>query len=300
MGDGEEQQDVPVKCSRCKAMAVPGRVCCQKHLDYDRVRSHIRFEQHKAEGICVQCNSKPAVPGKQHCSDCAVEAVARAAAWRLENPGQRNTTELLRREQRRAAGLCTICPLPSDGHATCPTCRAKRLAERMQLIAAGICTSCRRDPADSGTNCAPCLQKRREALREVHRRRLAAGRCVTCNKEPLKVGFKRCQPCLTRRQMEAVRLRFAAFVAYGGAICACCGATDIEFLHIDHIGGGGNAHRKRSGTRGVIYWWLKRNHYPPGFRVLCAGCNLAMGFYGYCPHQRFDPDQSTACGASSG
>jgi hypothetical protein len=30
---------------------------------------------------------------------------------------------------------------------------------------------------------------------------------------------------------------------------------------------------------------MKRNNFPPGFRVLCRNCNGARGFYGYCPHE---------------
>jgi hypothetical protein len=33
-------------------------------------------------------------------------------------------------------------------------------------------------------------------------------------------------------------------------------------------------------------FWLKRNGYPKGFRVLCHNCNSARGLYGYCPHKR--------------
>lgn len=40
----------------------------------------------------------------------------------------------------------------------------------------------------------------------------------------------------------------------------------------------------RSGQ--AVYYWLKRNHYPPGFRVLCSNCNFARGKYGHCPHER--------------
>lgn len=32
--------------------------------------------------------------------------------------------------------------------------------------------------------------------------------------------------------------------------------------------------------------WCRRNGYPKGFRVLCHNCNMAIGFYGYCPHSR--------------
>ena len=73
------------------------------------------------------------------------------------------------------------------------------------------------------------------------------------------------------------------FNAYGGAMCACCGETHIEFLSLDHIGGDGAAHRRQLAGKG-LYLWLKTNGYPSGFRVLCMNCNFALGKYGYCPH----------------
>lgn len=70
-----------------------------------------------------------------------------------------------------------------------------------------------------------------------------------------------------------------------GNKCVCCGETRYEFLAIDHSNGGGNQHRKRVvGTR-LVYWLIK-NNFPDGFRVLCHNCNLALGFYGYCPHSQ--------------
>jgi len=81
------------------------------------------------------------------------------------------------------------------------------------------------------------------------------------------------------------KLRQTIIQAYGGK-CACCGEDRIEFLSIDHIGGGGNKHRKSLGRTGYhFYYWLKRNNYPKGFRVLCHNCNQSLGHYGYCPHQ---------------
>lgn len=71
--------------------------------------------------------------------------------------------------------------------------------------------------------------------------------------------------------------------AYGGR-CVCCDETAIEFLSIDHIGGGGNKHRKSLGIRN-IYPWLIKNKFPKGFRILCMNCNTSRGFYGYCPHE---------------
>jgi hypothetical protein len=80
--------------------------------------------------------------------------------------------------------------------------------------------------------------------------------------------------------------RLATMQAYGGPICKCCGETELKFLSIDHINGGGSKHRKEYGVGGGkgIYRWLAKNNYPPGFQVLCHNCNLAKGFYGSCPH----------------
>jgi len=71
-------------------------------------------------------------------------------------------------------------------------------------------------------------------------------------------------------------------------VCKCCGEKNIEFLGIDHVKGKGSKHRKELGLTGGInfYRWLKRKHYPEGYRVLCYNCNLSRGFFGYCPHKR--------------
>ena len=66
--------------------------------------------------------------------------------------------------------------------------------------------------------------------------------------------------------------------------CNCCGETIYEFLSIDHINGGGTAHRKALGSK-FIYSYLIQNGYPTGYQVLCHNCNQAKGFYKECPHK---------------
>jgi hypothetical protein len=80
--------------------------------------------------------------------------------------------------------------------------------------------------------------------------------------------------------------------SYGGTYCHCpsgfCFETNIDFLTIDHIQGGGTKHRKSDkGPKGNIYQWLKARKYPFGYRVLCYNCNCAMGHNnGVCPHEK--------------
>lgn len=87
-----------------------------------------------------------------------------------------------------------------------------------------------------------------------------------------------------RDQMSRLATRIEVIQHYGGC-CACCGESRYEFLSIDHVGGTGASHRRDQPTAYKIIRWLRKNGYPPGFRVLCYNCNCAIGFYGYCPHE---------------
>ncbi len=81
------------------------------------------------------------------------------------------------------------------------------------------------------------------------------------------------------------RLEVLAHYSKGKLECACCKEKTYEFLSLDHIKGGGNAHRKRLKSKYILSD-LKRRGFPKGFQVLCHNCNLAKGFYGACPHKQ--------------
>ena len=82
-----------------------------------------------------------------------------------------------------------------------------------------------------------------------------------------------------------LKLRMEVLKVYGG-VCQCCGESEIKFLAIDHINGGGNKHNIQLKKRGInFYRWLRKNNFPKGFQVLCHNCNMAKGFYGRCPHK---------------
>lgn len=81
------------------------------------------------------------------------------------------------------------------------------------------------------------------------------------------------------------KLKDAAYAAYDGYRCKCCGETTEAFLSIDHINNDGNEHRKTMDRR-KIYKWLKQQGYPEGFQVLCMNCNFGKARNGgVCPHQ---------------
>jgi hypothetical protein len=66
--------------------------------------------------------------------------------------------------------------------------------------------------------------------------------------------------------------------------CACCGETELCFLSIDHINGGGNKERKK--IRGNFYSWFIKNNFPKGYQVLCMNCQFGRKCNnGVCPHK---------------
>ena len=88
------------------------------------------------------------------------------------------------------------------------------------------------------------------------------------------------------QKQQRQKLRKIVLEHYSGnqPTCACCGENHIEFLCIDHINGGGNKHFRQIGMAN-FYYWLRRNNFPLGYRVLCHNCNISLGNYGYCPHK---------------
>lgn len=110
--------------------------------------------------------------------------------------------------------------------------------------------------------------------------------CKDCRKESNKLYYD-ANPekfYIWGRQRHR-ELREALIKGYGGS-CACCGEVAFEFLCIDHIHGGGNADRAQHKSDIAFYKWLLQNGCPKdNYRLLCHNCNMAIGFYGYCPHE---------------
>lgn len=131
-------------------------------------------------------------------------------------------------------------------------------------------------------------------MEDFHRDRSSrdgrAGRCKCCANASTKAWVERNRE---RRAAAAAawaaRLKAEVIAAYGGC-CACCGETEPDFLTLDHVDGVvPPEHRYADGSRingPALYGRVKREGFPPAYRVLCWNCNAARGLYGLCPHER--------------
>jgi hypothetical protein len=189
------------------------------------------------------------------------------------------------------------------GRVQCNGCIERERERYDRLVAAGICVGCKTHPAVGGAvvihrdrdengsrryayardrYCSSCQCKRRAKKAAL----VASGFCVTCH-NPHSNTTAECSACLANAKARRQKMRDEVFAAYGGYRCACCDETEPVFLEIDHIDGGGRAERKALGKYGGqnFYHWLHRNGCPPGYRVLCSNCNIAIHLLGTCPHQ---------------
>lgn len=100
---------------------------------------------------------------------------------------------------------------------------------------------------------------------------------------------KESQNIKAKARNKARRMTALHYYSNGTMTCECCPAsskTPVEFLCIDHTDKRPRGFPKLGGGGYSLYIFLEKNSYPAGFRVLCHNCNMSLGFYGYCPHQR--------------
>lgn len=144
--------------------------------------------------------------------------------------------------------------------------------------------------------CAECMDTAAVRWQESNRERLRAWRenYYQANRsKQIKMAKKWNKANPERKKVSTnkhyQRLKDASIAAYGGAECACCGESEPMFMSIDHVNNDGHIYSKKLGKPHAglfLYRWLKNNHYPPGFQVLCFSCNQGKHLNrGICPHQ---------------
>lgn len=198
--------------------------------------------------------------------------------------------------KKRVTRPCSNCPARTTG-SRCESCRVKRNARlkkiRQEKIKAGICYRCT-TPATEGLTCCEKHRTgnvRSEYFTERNNKRKSAGLCVACP-DKAETGSSRCRKCRDRSnevtQRSRQRERDLVFEHYG-LKCVCCGESELMFLTIDHINGGGSQHRREEGFSSGqgFYHWLVKNEFPEGFQTLCMNCNLGKHRNGgVCPHRK--------------
>ncbi|KKK67359.1 hypothetical protein LCGC14_2954820, partial [marine sediment metagenome] len=102
--------------------------------------------------------------------------------------------------------------------------------------------------------------------------------CKTCRSKYQKDYYKlHREKCLEASRKNNDRLRLDVLQHYSSLAphCSLCGESDLLVLNLDHIDGGGYAHRKSKGMimwGGNIYGYLRKEGYPQGYQTLCMNC----------------------------
>ncbi len=179
---------------------------------YERERARRETEKRATRGSCSRCGKLPAAPGRKSCEPCLEK---RRAADRA----------------KYAAGKAAGLPYGgADPEAKRRAGRAKSRRRQKERVEAGLCIRCgARPPAEGGTTCRPCRDKRQAAEHRQYRERRAAGCCTRCG-GPAFDGLTRCAPCSAieqasrnpERKNRRSRRLYVQRRARG--LCTACGA----------------------------------------------------------------------------
>ena len=144
---------------------------------YERKRSRRQAGERREAGLCIRCGTAPAADGPKSCEPCLEK---RRASDRAKYAAGKDAGKLY--------GGASI-------EAKRRSARARSRRRQKQRVEAGLCIRCgKRRPAERGTTCTPCREKRQEAERRQYTERRAAGLCTRCG-GPVHDGLSRCAPC---------------------------------------------------------------------------------------------------------
>ena len=178
----------------------------------ERRRSRRQADRRREAGLCVRCGTAAATADRKSCEPC------------LEK--RREADRAKYRAGREAGALYGGANVEVKR-------RSARLASKTRQRArreAGVCIRCgKRPPADGGTTCTPCRDKRQAAEKEQYAERRAANCCTRCG-GPVHDGLSRCGPCAImdqasqspERKNEQSRRRYGSRRERG--LCTSCGA----------------------------------------------------------------------------
>ena len=157
---------------------------------------------------------------------------------------------------------------------------------RKKFLEDGKCTRCGGEIDTAGMDCSRCRNKSNTLTAVAVARNLAEGKC-RCGR-PAKKTTRCCERCAERSRNVLRDLKEQVLQGYEKR-CVCCGETAYEFLSVDHKYNDGAADRKRLGRKaksGSLYKTIIKENFPDRYQIMCYNCNMAKGFFGYCPHQK--------------
>jgi hypothetical protein len=159
------------------------------------------------------------------------------------------------------SGICSACGLPFDR----PEIKPRHPGDKTKGSAKGLCRPCYNLAAKARYRADPeAVQRLRESSNRSHQKHKKVRNAA-----------------MTERNRKFRR----DIIEELGGKCACCGETELIFLCLDHIKGGGR--REYEKATGPLSVWraAKREGLPRDkYRVLCWNCNSAIGMHGRCPH----------------
>jgi hypothetical protein len=157
---------------------------------------------------------------------------------------------------------------------------------RNRLRNQGLCVICGIVKVEVYAGCLNCREKSNNIVKNVIEKNLENGKCQ-CGQARI-VNKKVCKRCAKHSRNQHRELKLEVIKGYGGK-CNCCGIKIWQFLSVDHVEESGADERRRLGRKTVsstsLYRKIIREGFPPCYQILCYNCNMALGFFGYCPHR---------------
>jgi len=202
----------------------------------------------KANGTCVYCGVCPAEIGISLCNECRNKRNKKARLYYDTHLGQEHSRSRRYKDTHREEIKLRARVYFQSHHELCLE-RSRQSHKKMR----------EQDP-----------QRCREYERNRYHANPEHGREIG-----RRSYYNHLDKNRSRSRERSQKLRMEVLIHYSreDLRCSLCKEDDIRCLSIDHINGGGNRHRAAEGMQpGGLYRWLKNNHYPQGYQVLCMNC----------------------------
>lgn len=286
-------------CGYCRTRPVrPGGVRCAECHTASAAKFRDRVARLRADRLCCACGKAPAAAPGTRCETCLAAARANHFVVKLAvldayggpvckccgeedanilqvdhvDGGGRIHRQKLGDGCERKGSAKVYRWLRDNGFPTgyqvlCPNCNL----EKHRVAGSPMTRTKRKHVKELATN---------TSVSRTIVKRIKNGKCRNCANGIPRSGYRTCDTCIEAGKVRHAQLKLDVLQAYGGCQCAGCDVTNVQVLQIDHIGGGGEAHAREIGNgnrnrgRAKLYRWLKINSFPPGYRVLCASCNI--------------------------